>query len=63
MGEIKYKNKNAGRIDAKINGVGVKAIIEETTDKIITVKVEVQDKSSEGNTLAREIINKINEKM
>ncbi|MBN2190783.1 MAG: hypothetical protein JW728_06205 [Candidatus Aureabacteria bacterium] len=63
MGEIKYKNKNAGRIDAKINGISVKAIIEESTEKVITVKIEVQDESSDGNALAREIINKINEKM
>ncbi len=63
IGEIKYKNKNAARIDAKVNDTEVKVIIEEEDDKLVVIKINVQDSSSEGNALVREIAGRINDRM
>ncbi|MCK9554476.1 hypothetical protein M0R36_01450 [bacterium] len=63
MGKITYKNKNAARIEAKIDDAKVKVIIEEEDDKLVVIKINVQDSSSEGNALVREIAGKVNDRM
>ncbi|MDD5644414.1 MAG: hypothetical protein PHO00_03050 [bacterium] len=63
MGKITYKNKNAARIEAKIDDAKVKVIIEEEDDKLVIIKIDVQDSSSESNALVREIAGRINDRM